>query len=130
MSRPPFKPTAAMRKQVAIAAGGGMSHAEIALGLGIARNTLVKHFERELSEGCHAKRLAVFAAMHAAAVKGNVAAQKAYLALTPASVLEAASPTKKLGKKERAQADAVGAESGTEWDGLLGANVMPIRGAG
>lgn len=81
MARPTYKPTAAQRRQVAIAAGGGMSHEQIALGMGIARNTLEKHFEAELSTGAYAKRLEVLQAVHAAAKRGNMAAAKAYLAL-------------------------------------------------
>lgn len=127
MARPPFKPTPAMRKRVAIAAGAGMSHEEIALGLGIARNTLAKHFEKELSTGAYEKRLAVLDAMHRAALKGNVAAQKAYVALTPQAAAPPVAKEKPLGKKEQAQADAVTAGQGTEWGDLIGPNVTPIR---
>lgn len=128
--RPAFRPTAAQRRRVSIAAGAGMAHEEIAIGLGISRNTLAKYFEGELSVGAYSRRLEVLDAMHKTAVKGNVAAQKAYVALTPAA---APTPVEKpLGKKEQAQADAVTAAEGTGWDDLLprGANVTPIRKAG
>lgn len=125
MARPQFKPTPAQRRKVAIAAGGGMSHEEIALGLGISRPTLEKHFERELSVGAYEKRLEVLVAMHACAKKGNVAAQKAYAALSP----QIASPPaeKPKGKKEQAQEDAKTAAAGTDWESLLPRGVTPIR---
>jgi hypothetical protein len=123
MSRPPFKPTAAMKQTVAVAAGGGMSHEEIAIGLGISRPTLEKHFAFELSHGAYAKRLEVLQAMQRAAKKGNVAAQKAYMQLTPAVAVptreEGESKPPKLGKKDQAQEDAVNAGKGTEWGDIL-----------
>lgn len=127
MARPTFKPTAAQRRQVAIAAGGGMSHEEIAIGLGLARNTLEKHFEAELSSGAYAKRLEVLQAMHAAAKKGNMTAARAYLASEPKASAPPAQPEKPgakkapaLGKKEQANVDAVSAGAGSEWGDLLG----------
>jgi hypothetical protein len=125
MARPEFKPTPAQRRKVAIAAGGGMSHEEIAIGLGIARNTLEKHFAAELSTGAYCKRLEVMEAMHRAAIKGNVAAQKAYVTLTPRAAAppvptpEAGAKAEPLGKKAQAQADATTAQAGTEWETLL-----------
>lgn len=104
-----------------------MSHEEIALGLGISRNTLEKHFEHELSVGAYQKRIEVLDSMHATAKKGNVAAQKAYLQATP-SVSAPPPPAgdqpvsedpKNLGKKEQANADAVTAAVGTQWEDLL-----------
>ncbi len=76
-----------MRKQVAVAAGAGMSHEEISIALGISRNTLEKHFKTELSIGSLERRMEIVTALHAAARKGNVAAMKAYLAFTPTAAL-------------------------------------------
>jgi hypothetical protein len=124
--RPEFKVTPALRKRVAIASGGGMSHEEIAIGLGISRNTLEKHFEAELSAGAYRRRLEVLDAMHKSAIHGNVAAQKAYLATVPQASAppvpaeqSETSPAKPLGKKDQAQADSVTAARGTEWADLL-----------
>lgn len=129
MARPTYKPTAAARRKVAIAAGAGLSHEEIAIGLGISRNTLEKHFESELSHGAYAKRLEVLVAMHVAAKKGNVAAQKAYTSMpmpraaaTPLPADgESAAKTKQpaKGKKEQAHDAALAAQSGTDWQDLL-----------
>jgi hypothetical protein len=123
--RPEFKPTRTLRRRVSIAAGGGMSHEEIAIGLGISRGTLEKHFEEELSTAAYQRRLEVLDAMHESAVDGNVAAQKAYLAMEPAiaappepPVEEQAKP-KPVGKKEQADADAAVATVGTEWHDVL-----------
>lgn len=99
-----------------------MSHDEIAIGLGMSRNTLEKHFEAELSVGAMQKRLEVLNAMHTAAKKGNVAAQRAFLAFEPkpaAPPMPAEPKAPAKGKKEQAQDDAVTAQKGTGWDELL-----------
>ena len=137
IGRPEYKPSPALRAQVAVAAGGGARHCDIAVALGISVPTLRKHFEAELSVVAAARRLEVLRALFRAAKKGNVAAAKAYLALEPESVSPpaeagapgepAAAPATKaagpagvpLGKKEQAAADAVTAAVGTEWDSLL-----------
>lgn len=134
MARPTFKPTAAQRQRVAVSAAGGMAHEEIALALGIARNTLEKHFEVELSTGAHQRRMEVLMAQFRAAKKGNVAAQKAFLQNTPALAVpplpkpEAGEPKKvPIGKKEQAQADAVTAATGTDWAHLLKPTTTAIQ---
>jgi hypothetical protein len=127
--RPAFKPTAVQRRKVTNAAAGGMAHEEIAVALGIARNTLAKYFERELSTGALNRRMEVLDAMARTALKGNVSAQKAYLAMTPTLAAPPVEPSKPLGKKEQAQADAQTAQQGTGWDELLPVGVTPIRKA-
>lgn len=121
-----FKPTDEQRNMVAIAAGGGMSHEELAISLGIARETLETHFEHELAEGAYLKRSEVVAALHAAALKGNASAAREYLArapdvaVPPTPQADDAAPRKsKLGKKEQADEDAKEAGVGTDWDPLL-----------
>ena len=130
--RPQFAPTAIQRRRVAIAAGGGMSHEEMAIALGISRPTLEKHFAFELSHGAYAKRLEVLNAMHRSAKKGNVAAQKAYMAMTPFAAAPPPpgdKPEKKpaLGKKDQLQADAVTAGQGEEWGDLLNRREQPLQ---
>lgn len=134
MARPPFKPTTVQRQHVAVAAAGGMAHEEIAQALGIARNTLEKHFTIELSSGAHKRRLSWLLAMDKAARGGNVAAQKALLSTSPTPLappspvgqtVPAEKPAK-LGKKEQANADAVGAQAGTEWSDLLPRGGAPL----
>lgn len=122
-----------------MAAAGGMAHEEIATALGIARNTLEKHFELELSTGANRRRLEWLMAMDRAARKGNVAAQKALLATTPRLGVSpvpkgveegaGAQPPKapKLGKKEQAQAEAVTAARGTSWDEILPKAGQPLQ---
>ena len=130
--RPPFSPTPALRKRVSVGAAGGMTHEELALALGITRPTLEKHFELELSVGAHQRRLDVLNAMYSAATgrKKNVAAQKAFMAESPAI---AAPPQpdgdktkpEKLGKKEQQEQDATTAHIGTEWADLLKPSSRP-----
>lgn len=114
-----------------------MSHEQIALALGISRNTLEKHFEVELSTGAYQRRMEVLVALHAAAKKGNVSAAKAYAGATPQflppaefaaapspvsepEAREATQPAK--GKKERQHEEATVAQVGTDWEHLLPAS--------
>lgn len=125
MARPEYQPTEEQRTIVAIAAGGGMSHEEIALGLGIDRGTLEKHFARELAEGAYVKRIEALQGLHAAARKGNASAAREYLSRAPrisaplAPEGDAGGKKAKLGKKEQAAEDAKTAARGTHWDELL-----------
>lgn len=101
-----------------------MSHEEIAIGLGVARGTLEKHFSEELTKGAYRKRLAVMVANYQAALKGSVPAQKAYLSSMPQAAAPErpppAAPDARLGKKQQAALDALDAEKNTGWEGLLG----------
>lgn len=128
--RPSYKPTVIQRRKVTNAAAGGMSHEEIAIALGIARNTLEKYFEKELSSGALNRRMEVMDAMARTALKGNVSAQKSFLAMTPTLAAPPAEKDKPVGKKEQAAMDAEHAQVGTEWGDLLPPNVTPIRTAG
>ncbi len=128
--RPPHKPTVVSRRKVTNAAACGMSHEEIAIGLGIARNTLDKYYATELSAGALNRRMEVFDAMVTTAKKGNVAAQKAVLAMTPGVAAPPVPKEEPVGKKEQANRDAVTAANGTEWGDLLPGNVTPLRRAG
>jgi hypothetical protein len=94
-----------------------MAHEVIAIALGLSRNTLRKHFAQELCAGAAARRMEVVNAQYRAAVRGNVAAQKAFL---QGQAIGKKSPREsKVGKKERAQRAALTAEVGTEWEELL-----------
>lgn len=137
--RPEHAPTPALRRRVSIAAGGGMLHEEIALALGISRETLRKYYRQELSVEAQKRRLEVLEAVYKTArAKGTSAAAKTYLANvpefeapplqegevppapTPAPAAAAPAPRpEKLGKKEQAVADARTAADGTAWDQLL-----------
>lgn len=128
--RPAHQPTAATRRKVTNAAAGGMAHEEIAIALGIHRHTLAKYYEHELSSGAMSRRADVLDAMVRTALKGNVAAQKALLAMAPALAAPPAETEKPLGKKEQANADARTAAAGTDWADLLPPGVSPLRKAG
>jgi hypothetical protein len=114
-----------------------MTREEIAIAIGIDRDTLVKHYEAELSKGALERRMEVFQGLHAAAKRGNSGAAKAYLAAEPqlAAALQpeqpdaptatpAAPKAPALGKKEQAQVDAQTAPVGTEWGNLLPASSL------
>lgn len=120
-------PTKAQREEVAIAAGGGMPDSDIACALGISLAELRKTYAAELSTGAFRSRMDLLRAMHSAGMKGNTAAAKSYLSLEPRSTAPPPDPPadgkpikpEKLGKKDQANVDAVGAEAGTPWAGLL-----------
>lgn len=102
-----------------------MLHEEIAIALGISPPTLRKHFELELSTGALQRRMGVIQAMYDLAIKGNVAAQRAYMATTPMPAApptadpDPVKPAEPLGKKAQANVDAVTAQVGTDWESLL-----------
>lgn len=130
IGRPAHQPTAATRRKVTNAAAGGMAHEEIAIALGIHRHTLVKYYKHELSSGAMNRRAEVLDAMVRTALKGNVAAQKAFLAMAPALAAPPVEPEKPLGKKEQANVDARTAAAGTDWADLLPPGVSPLRKTG
>lgn len=115
--RPPHEPTDKLRRRVSIAAAAGMRHEDIATGLGIARNTLDKHYEFELSVGAWERRMEVIEAVHEQALKGNAAAAKTFTQLVP---VVAAPPADPLPEGIKAQRDlaAKTAQEGTEWKRL------------
>ena len=142
--RPAFKPTPALRKQVATCAGGGMAHENIAIALGISRTTLLKHFKEELTTGAHGRRSAVLQALERAALKGNVTACRAYLAYTsadleavvpkadrsrkaPAQAAQADPKPEPIGKKAEAQAAGEVAHVGTDWETLLNPSAARLQ---
>lgn len=121
IGRPPFVPSKAQRKRVAIVAGAGMSHEHIALALGISRPTLYKYFEEELTVGAYKCLCEVSEAMFREAKKGNTAAAKVYAQLAPklAAAPDLTAPELPEGKKAQQKADAITAQAGTSWETLL-----------
>lgn len=140
--RPSHVPTAALRARVASAAGAGMRHEDIAVALGICRDTLAKHYEKELSVGANQRRLEALHGLFMKAKTGNAAAVKLYLSMepeptapplpvgaaapTPAPVSTQVAPSDgpseravRVGKKEQQQLDAQTAGAGTDWEELL-----------
>lgn len=112
-----------------------MRHVDIAAALGIARETLEKYFQAELSGGALARRMEVLQALHAAAKKGSSSAARAYLmhdatpAVPPLPAPQPDKPAKAepLGKKQQAAAEALTAAQGTDWDGLLTRQAAPLQ---
>jgi hypothetical protein len=126
--RPAHKPTPVTRRKVTNAAAAGMSHEDIAIALGLSRNTLEKHYEKEISTGALGRRMEVIDAMTRTALKGNVSAQKALLAMTPTLAVPPVAKDEPLGKKAKLNKDAKTAQAGTGWNDLLpGGNVVPMR---
>ncbi len=76
----PYEASSEDRERVEVLLGGGMSEEEIAVVFGMARNTLRKHFGRELMTGRAKRRSEMLMAMFQSGKAGNVSAQKAYMA--------------------------------------------------
>jgi hypothetical protein len=144
--RPAHVPTAASKRKVAIAAGGGALHEQIAVSLEISTDTLRKYYEHELSVGASQRRVNVLEALYKAVIsKGSTSAAKLYLANEPqfivppltappaaatvpaAAATVAPAPAPKLGKKDQAAADAVTAAEGTAWNDILPKPGMPLQ---
>lgn len=116
-----------------------MSHEAIAQALRISKPTLEKHYEAELASGANLRRVEVLEKLYVQAKRGSTSAARAFLAHQPeflplggvGAVKPDPAPTGKQpkpGKKEEAQAAAVGAEAGTAWSEVLPKNVVALRG--
>lgn len=112
--RPQFRPTATQRREVEEMIACGMSEDDVARAVGIATETLRKHFVEELATAKAKRRGEVIKLLFRNARKGNVSAQKHLEAMTSlagtARPAERIAPTDKpaarVGKKAQEQADA------------------------
>lgn len=114
-----------------------MRHEDIALALGIARDTLDKHYAHELTTVATMRRMEVLQGLHAAAKRGSSSAAKAYLAIEPQLAAPPAAPSagqdsppqrvRPEGKKAQAAEDAKTAQVGTDWGDLLRAPPPSIQ---
>lgn len=86
MARPPFQPTAEQRRRVLVAAGAGVSQREIALALGLSRNTLAAAFWTELHTGRAVARLELLQGLYRAARGGSATAARMYLKRPPETI--------------------------------------------
>ena len=126
--RPSQKPTKSARNRVQLMAADGWSNARIAQCMGLARNTLAKHFAAELELGADMKLCALLELAERTAKKGNATMIK-WLAerfdraraaeAKPSSAGDADPRRAKLGKKQAAQLAAQTAEQRTSWETLL-----------
>ena len=125
IGRPPYVPSESNRRRVAVCAGGGMTHDSIARGLGITRVTLEKHFAEELTTGAEECRQQVLAALHGAAIDGNVSAAREYLNRAAAGAGAAPPFTGTApdlapdGLKAARDRAATTADKGSDWAGVL-----------
>ena len=71
----PFIPTDELREAVAVMRCCGVRQATIAKVIGVAENTLTKHFEHELDEGLEIANSRMARSLYENGLKGNVIAQ-------------------------------------------------------
>lgn len=115
-----FQPTPEQREDVDILVGGGMGEEDISRAIGIARETLRKHFADELANGRSRKRAAAIKALFQNVKTGNVAAVDRYLKLSdPIPTPAATTAEKNVGKKAAAIEAAQSAAEGTPWGQLV-----------
>lgn len=128
--RPEFEPNYRQREDVKLWKADDWSDDRIATQLGIARNTLLKHFAQELTHGADLVRTRNLRNLQLAADKGSVAAINVLLRLsgtvppapTPAQQPqpdEVAAPEERLGKKAQAKLEALTADQDTSWHDLM-----------
>lgn len=114
--RPEFEPTPKQRDRVARCIACNMSEDDTARAIGISTETLRKHFADEIRTARAVRRADAIELLWKTARKGNVSAQKKLIEMT-ARVEDPAQPKDpaKMGKKDRAEAEAKNAGKGTEW---------------
>jgi DNA-binding CsgD family transcriptional regulator len=115
--RPEHVPTDESRDEVEILLAAGTPAWAVAQALGISESTLREHYGAQLDHGRARKRAAMTVALFRSGMSGNVAAQKAFLALdTP---LDPPPPPEDkpeaLGKKAAADQAARSAGAGVDW---------------
>lgn len=136
--RPAYVPTVAAMKKVEALAAAGIKREAIAHMLEINIDTLEKYYREELETGKDVIRGKLALALHKKGMEGNVAAIKAFLAMSDkdTAIREAeeasrnltgdveptAPPPKYVGKKEQALTDA---KSLMESDDLLNPHSLP-----
>lgn len=123
--RPPFVPTAKQRADVELCIACGMSQVNTARALGIAKDTLEKHFADEIAYGPARQHLRAINLLMASAEKGNVSAQKKLAEMTAVRTsaadmrdwIEKPEQPKIVGKKEAvlAAARAATEDTDSEW---------------
>jgi AraC-like DNA-binding protein len=122
--RPEFEPTERQRQMVRLWAADDWTEDRMAQQLGIARNTLRKHFEQDLQFGADRVRTQVLLDLQRGSQAGKVAASNKLLELTglvapPAPPKPEQQDDEPLGKKAQAKVDARTAEVGTGWSQLV-----------
>ena len=130
LGRPEFRPRCEDREKVQVLRASGMAKEVIATVIGIATETLNKHFADDLETAVAQRTAAVMVARYRSAIGGNVAAQNKFLELAgavPPKPKRRAKPAR-LGKKARATFDAQTADRGTEWACLTSAPLGHFEG--
>src|SRR5690242_9908746 len=92
MSRPCFTPTEAQRQLVAAGVAAGLDQVTIAVGIGITKPTLEKHFREELSQANSAAKLRVAATLLGMATSGTCPAATIFWAKTRLRMSEKEDP--------------------------------------
>lgn len=72
--RPPYEPTDQHRNTVKIMSAGGIPADKIAQAIGLSKQTLYRHYKKEIQTAALEANAAVVASLYKLATKGNVAA--------------------------------------------------------
>lgn len=124
--RPAFEPTKEQRTIVEMLAGFAIPQAKIAQAIGVAENTLAKHFAEELSRGAATVEMQLTANLLRIAKGSDGTALKAIMFALQCRFgwsQYAPKPTEAkpepIGKKAAAEAEAQTAHKESEWGSLL-----------
>ncbi|HUC70398.1 MAG TPA: hypothetical protein VMS01_04320 [Stellaceae bacterium] len=118
--RPPFKPTAKLRRAVEEMRACGEAQETIARAIGCSDETLRKHFANELATGHAVRRREVIGLLFQSARGGNVSAQRKLDDMTrPGAARPEGERAPPLGKKEEAQEAALHPDAATDMGELM-----------
>lgn len=122
--RPEFEPTERQRNMVRLWAADDWIEERMARQLGIARETLRKHFADDIQFGADKVRTQVLLDLQRSSLNGKVAASNKLLERTglvapPGPPRKPVEDDEPLGKKAAARIAAKTAEQGTDWDELM-----------
>lgn len=121
--RPEFEPTQRQRDDVQLWAADGWTEIRMARQLGIAKNTLRKHFAEDIEFGADRVRTAALRDLKRGSAQGKTAASRTLLELSgtapPPRGEDSEPPAPVLGKKAQADVAAQTAEIGTDWADLV-----------
>lgn len=119
MTRKAYQPTKQARQQVETMAGLGMTKKDIAKVLKINIRTLESHHREELQMGAIKANMQVLNRLFKLATRENASAAAVIYWTKVRMGWKEPAPDRPLGKKEQEELDALEAEKGTGWAGLL-----------
>ena len=114
-----YKPSEEHRQQIESMVGLGITHRDIAKIMGVTIPTLNKYYKAEMKLGAIKANIRVANRLYKLATRENASAAACIYWTKVRMGWKEPAPDRPLGKKEQQEADALHAEKGTRWAGLL-----------